>query len=175
MTVVVSSLIALMKDRVDALQANGAPAACIASGMTLDERRFVWDDIRNDTLKLLYVSPERSVQPTFLDFLQRTRVSFIAVDEAHCISQWGHDFCPEYRRLSVLRDTFPDLHLHAYTAAATPQVRDDIMRELRLRDPQLLVGSFDRPNLVYRVCRRTNRLAQVRDIADAHAGEPGLV
>jgi ATP-dependent DNA helicase RecQ len=110
-----------------------------------------------------------------LDFLAQVPVSFFAIDEAHCISEWGHDFRPEYRGLRVLKDRFPNVALHTYTATATPHVRDDIVRELGLREPEVLVGSFDRPNLIYRVRRRSDLMRQVREVVDRHADEPGLI
>jgi ATP-dependent DNA helicase RecQ len=125
--------------------------------------------------QLLYVAPERLVLPTCLGLLRRAGVAFFAVDEAHCISQWGHDFRPEYRQLSVLREAFPDVAIHAFTATATPRVRTDIATELALRDPAVLVGSFDRPNLIYRVRPRTDRLRQVTEALERHRGEAGII
>jgi len=115
------------------------------------------------------------VLPTCLGLLQRAGVAFFAIDEAHCISQWGHDFRPEYRQLSVLRQAFPEVAIHAFTATATPRVRTDIAAELALRDPAVLVGSFDRPNLVYRVRQRTDRLRQVTEALERHRGEAGII
>lgn len=173
--IVVSPLISLMKDQVDALRANGVPAACIHSGLAASERRDVDREIRDGHVKILYVSPERLAQQRFIEYIRRIGVSFIAIDEAHCISQWGHDFRPEYRELRVLRDAFPDASLHAFTATATPHVRDDIVQELSLRDPRIVIGSFDRPNLVYRIVRRDSLVGQVRSILDRHAGNPGII
>ena len=172
---VVSPLISLMKDQVDALKAAGAPAECIHSGMTLSERREVDRSVKEGRAKLLYVSPERLAQSAFVDYLRSAGVSFVAIDEAHCISQWGHDFRPEYRQLRALREAFPGAALHAYTATATPQVRDDIVQELSLKDPRVMVGSFDRPNLFYRVIRRSSLLDQVRAVVDRYRGETGIV
>lgn len=175
MAVVVSPLIALMKDQVDALDANGVRAECINSMNTAEDKRRIDADIRGGALKLLYVTPERLAQPRFIEYLQRHEISFIAIDEAHCISMWGHDFRPEYRALKGLRDTFPGIGIHAYTATATPQVQEEIVRELALRDPSVHVGSFDRPNLVYRMVRRTDRMAQIKSVLDQHPGESGIV
>src|SRR5262245_50287239 len=111
----------------------------------------------------------------FAERLARARPAFVAVDEAHCISQWGHDFRPEYRQLAVLRERFPGLAVHAYTATATREVRADIVAELKLVDPLVLVGSFDRPNLVYRVQPRTDRLVQVLAAIARHRGQAGIV
>ncbi len=175
MAVVVSPLIALMKDQVDALEANGVAAACITSAMTTVERRTVHERVTRRELKLLYISPERMAQPDFVAYLAGAGVSFFAVDEAHCISQWGHDFRPEYRELYRVREAFPGMHIHAYTATATAQVRQDIVSELRLRDAMVLIGSFDRPNLVYRVEPRTDGFGQLREVIDRHEGYPGIV
>ncbi len=175
MAVVVSPLLSLMKDQVDALRANGVPAAKIDSTMNAQERRETHQAIQRRELKLLYVSPERVVQPEFAEYLKNAGVSFLVVDEAHCISHWGHDFRPEYRALKSLRAVFPDAAVHAFTATATETVRRDILQELELRAPEVLVGSFDRPNLRYRVQRRTDMFAQVRGLLDAHPGESGVV
>src|SRR5688572_4697687 len=148
LAVVVSPLISLMKDQVDALRTNGVPAACINSAQTKNEKRNVAEDIRAGKLRLLYAAPERLVQPQTLEFLKSAGLSFVAIDEAHCISEWGHDFRPEYRELNILRKVFPDIGIHAYTATATDRVRRDIAQNLGLRSPELLVGSFDRPNLI---------------------------
>ncbi len=175
LAVVVSPLISLMKDQVDALVDCGVRAACVNSTLTIAEKRDIADEIRAERLKLLYLSPERLLSDRTLDFLAQVPVSFFAIDEAHCISEWGHDFRPEYRGLRVLKDRFPDVALHTYTATATPHVRDDVVRELGLREPEILVGSFDRPNLIYRVRRRSDLLHQLREVVDRHPNEPGLI
>jgi ATP-dependent DNA helicase RecQ len=175
LAVVVSPLISLMKDQVDALTASGVPAACVNSTLSPAERRRVAEEIRAGRLKLLYLSPEKLMTERTLQFLQESPVSFFAIDEAHCISDWGHDFRPEYRMLRQLKDTFPKLAVHAYTATATEHVRRDIARELGLQGPQILVGSFDRPNLVYRVSRRTDLLPQIRQVIDRHPDEAGII
>ncbi|HYL80854.1 MAG TPA: DNA helicase RecQ [Candidatus Acidoferrum sp.] len=175
LAVVVSPLISLMKDQVDGLTAAGVPAVFLNSSLTTDERRAVEAGVARGRYHLLYVAPERLVLPTCLGLLKRAGVAFFAVDEAHCISQWGHDFRPEYRQLSVLRQAFPEVAIHAFTATATPRVRTDIASELSLRDPQVMVGSFDRPNLVYRVRQRTDRLAQVLEALERHQGEAGII
>jgi ATP-dependent DNA helicase RecQ len=175
LAVVVSPLISLMKDQVDGLQSAGINAACINSLQSPDERRQAADQVRRGELKLLYIAPERLVQERTLAFLQNAGVSFIAVDEAHCISQWGHDFRPEYRQLSQLRDVFPGAGLHAYTATATDQVRQDIIHQLGLQNPAVLVGSFDRPNLRYKVLRRSDATTQLTQIMDRHPNESGII
>ncbi len=175
LAVVVSPLIALMKDQVDGLTAAGVPAAFLNSSLTAEERRQVEAGVIHGRYHLLYVAPERLVLPTCLGLLRRAGVAFFAIDEAHCISQWGHDFRPEYRQLAVLREAFPHVAIHAFTATATPRVRSDIAAELALRDPAILVGSFDRPNLVYRVRLRTDRLRQVTEALERHRGEAGII
>lgn len=175
LAVVVSPLISLMKDQVDALVTCGVPAACVNSTMSTGQRRQVADEIRAGRLRLLYVAPEKLLQPRTLEFLRSVNVSLVAIDEAHCISEWGHDFRPEYRELVMLKEVFPDAGIHAYTATATEKVRADIAASLKLNAPEILVGSFDRPNLTYRVERRHDRLGQVLEVIGRHGGESGIV
>ncbi len=175
LAIVISPLIALMKDQVDGLAQAGVPAAFLNSSQSGRERAAVEAGLAAGRYQLLYVAPERLVMDGFLERLRRARPAFFAVDEAHCISQWGHDFRPEYRQLRVLREAFPGVAVHAYTATATPPVRADIVAELRLRDAAVLVGSFDRPNLVYRVQPRTDRLAQVLAAIGRHRGQAGII
>lgn len=175
LAVVVSPLISLMKDQVDSLQQCGVAAARIDSSQTSAERYSVYRWMREDKLKILYLSPERLFLDNFVELLKSRTVSLIAVDEAHCISQWGHDFRPEYRKLGSLKKTFPGIAMHAYTATATERVRQDIAKQLCLEDPEVLVGSFDRPNLLYRVERRTNLLRQVRGVLERRRGESGII
>ena len=175
---IVSPLISLMKDQVDGLRVDGVAAAFLNSSLSGDERDSVLASLREDRCRLLYVSPERLVgegSQGFRRLLQQFGVRYIAVDEAHCISQWGHDFRPEYRQLGRLREDFPQVSLHAFTATATERVRDDIARELALRDPVVLVGSFDWPNLVYRVLRRASLRGQLLQILARHEEEAGIV
>ncbi len=175
---VVSPLIALMKDQVDTLVNNGVPAACYHSGMTPAARREVAANLERGIYRLLYVAPERLVGEASDAFLARLGAdppSFIAVDEAHCISQWGHDFRPEYRQLVRLRERWPSVSLHAFTATATARVRQDIVRQLSLRSPAELVGSFDRPNLLYRVLARAGLKRQIQEVLARHSGEAGIV
>jgi ATP-dependent DNA helicase RecQ len=175
LAVVVSPLISLMKDQVDALADCGVPAACVNSTLSFEEKRDVTAQIRNGKLKLLYLSPERLMMERTLEFLKEVPVAFFAIDEAHCISEWGHDFRPEYRMLRLLKEKFPNIAVHAYTATATRRVREDIARELHLTNPEILVGSFDRPNLVYRVQRRADLLRQVREVIDRHREDSGII
>ncbi|MBI1345697.1 DNA helicase RecQ [bacterium] len=175
LAVVVSPLISLMKDQVDALRESGIAAAAVNSSQPPEERRRVADDIRAGRLKLLYVAPERLCTERMLDFLTDCPVSFFAIDEAHCISAWGHDFRPEYRLLGQLRERFPNVGVHAYTATATEHVRDDIAAQLCHQNPQVIVGSFDRPNLIYRVLRRKSVFTQVCDVLDQHRDEAGII
>ncbi len=175
MAVVVSPLISLMKDQVDALRANGVRAAALNSALKPSERNATLEDISAGTVKLLYVSPERIVQPGFISLLGRATPAFIVIDEAHCISHWGHDFRTEYRELRHVREAFPGVGMHAYTATATEHVRNDIVAELRLRDPRILIGSFDRPNLIYAVEQRSDAFQQVRRTIDEHPDESGII
>ncbi|MCG6157940.1 DNA helicase RecQ [Rubinisphaera margarita] len=173
--VVVSPLIALMKDQVDALTEIGIPAAAVNSSLSFEERRDIVRRVESGELKMLYAAPERLCTEKMIDFLKRQKISAVAVDEAHCISSWGHNFRPEYRLLGELREHLPDIDFHAYTATATEQVRDDICRQLNLHDPLVLVGSFDRPNLSYRVQRRKKLHDQVKTVIDRHADEAGII
>ncbi len=175
-TVVVSPLIALMKDQVDGLRASGVPAAQIDSAQSPDDRQQAEADLRRGAVRLLFVSPERLTLPGFQRLLQQTGVRTFAIDEAHCISHWGHDFRPEYRQLNRLKELFPGSAVHAYTATATEQVRRDIAAQLNLRDPAVLVGDFDRPNLTYRVVPREKDVRpQVLDVLARHPNEAGIV
>ena len=175
LAIVVSPLISLMKDQVDALQASGVPAAFINSSLSYSQRRTVMDEICAGTTRLLYVAPERLLTERTLDFLRGREISLVAIDEAHCISSWGHDFRPEYRGLRVLKEQFPGVGIHGYTATASAKVRDDIVEQLGLNDPRVLVGSFDRPNLVYRVQRRTDVMGQIDEVMQRYPGESGIV
>ena len=178
LAVVVSPLISLMKDQVDTLVGNGVPAACYNSSLPSDRKSAVLSGLRAGRFRLLYVSPERLVGEggdSFLNLLSGCAVSFVAIDEAHCISQWGHDFRPEYRQLGRLRTMLPGISLHAYTATATARVRRDIAAQLGLIQPVELVGSFDRPNLVYRVLARATLKQQLLDILSRHRGQAGII
>ena len=178
LALIVSPLISLMKDQVDTLVSNGVPAAYLNSSLTPDQRSLVISGIREGKFRLLYAAPERVAgegSESFASLLAESRLSFIAIDEAHCISQWGHDFRPEYRQLARLRQTFPGVSMHAFTATATTRVRRDIATQLGLNAPVELVGSFDRPNLVYRVLARANLKRQITDVLERHHGEAGII
>jgi len=178
LAVIVSPLISLMKDQVDTLVGNGVPAALYNSTLGADQKASVAAGLREGRYRLLYVSPERLAgdgSDGFLGMLARCGVGFVAIDEAHCISQWGHDFRPEYRQLGRLRTLFPDVSLHAYTATATARVRRDIAVQLGLRDRVELVGSFDRPNLIYRVLARANLKRQLTDVLARHPRQAGII
>ncbi len=178
LAIVVSPLISLMKDQVDTLVGNGVAAACYNSSMPSERKSEVSRGVRDGKYRLLYVAPERLVGDGgdgFLSMLESKPVSFVAIDEAHCISQWGHDFRPEYRQLARLRERWPSVSLHAYTATATARVRKDIIAQLGLRDAAEMVGSFDRPNLVYRVLARSTLKAQILEVLERHRGQAGIV
>jgi ATP-dependent DNA helicase RecQ len=175
LAVVVSPLLALMKDQVDGLRTNGVPAAAVNSTLAADEKRDVARQIEAGQLRLLYLSPEKLLAPRTLEFLQNHPIRYFAIDEAHCISAWGHDFRPEYRGLRELRKRFPGAAIHAYTATATETVRDDIVRQLGLREAEVLVGDFRRPNLQYHIVRRQRGLNQVCGVIDRFRGQSGIV
>jgi ATP-dependent DNA helicase RecQ len=174
-TVVVSPLIALMKDQVDNLQACGVPAIQLDSSQTSQERYHYEQDILQGAVRLLFVAPERLVNTSFYQLLRRIKVRTFAIDEAHCISHWGHDFRPEYRQLGRIKELFPQASVHAYTATATERVRQDIVAQLGLKNPEVLVGNFDRPNLNYRVLPRHDSTRQILQVLQRHAGEAGLI
>ena len=175
LAVVVSPLISLMKDQVDALTDNGIPAAKIDSTQSASERKKTAEAIAENRLKILYLSPERLVSLRFIEYLKNIEISFFAIDEAHCISMWGHDFRLEYCQLRKLRELFPETAIHAFTATATEQVREDIVAQLQLKNPSVLVGSFDRPNLIFKAERRDNGLRQIVNVISQHKKESGIV
>jgi len=175
LTVVVSPLIALMKDQVDGLRAAGVPATFLNSSIDSREMHSRGRAMNAGEYRILYVAPERVMTEGFLEAMRRWDVGLIAVDEAHCVSEWGHDFRPEYRQLASLREHFPRVPLMALTATATERVREDIVRYLRLRDPACHVGSFNRPNLTYRVVPRLRPDAQVLEFVRARPNESGIV
>lgn len=175
LTVVVSPLIALMKDQVDGLQAAGVAATFLNSSLESGESRNRLRGLHQGGYRLLYVAPERLMLSGFLSYLQRWNVSLLAIDEAHCISEWGHDFRPEYRQLAQLRELFPTVPLMALTATATERVREDIIQQLKLRNPGCYVASFNRPNLTYRVYAKETPYAQTLEFVRARRRESGII
>jgi ATP-dependent DNA helicase RecQ len=175
LTVVVSPLIALMKDQVDALQASGVAATFLNSTLGAEEARARLRGLHGGEYKLLYVAPERLMLEGWVENLKAWNVTAIAIDEAHCVSEWGHDFRPEYRQLAKLRTTLPDVPMMALTATATGRVREDIITHLKLRDPQTFVASFNRPNLTYRVVPKDEPAKQIIDFVRKREHESGII
>ena len=175
LTLVVSPLIALMKDQVDALEANGIPAGFINSTQTSAELSQVVRRVQAGEISLLYVAPERVVEPRFADFLGTLNVSLLAIDEAHCVSEWGHDFRPAYRQLAELRRVCPDTPVIALTATATERVRADILSQLGLRDPQTFISSFNRPNLAYSIVPKERDLSGLLALLEKYRGESAII
>lgn len=174
--VVVSPLIALMHDQVTALRQLGIRAAALNSSLTDDERMKVRADLRAGRLDLIYVAPERLMLPSFMEFLDGAKIALFAIDEAHCVSQWGHDFRPEYMKLEQLAERFPGVPRIALTATADPQTQADIRRRLRLDDSRLFIASFDRPNIRYAIALKDDPKRQLLSfIKGAHMGESGIV
>lgn len=175
LTVVVSPLIALMKDQVDGLIQRGIEAAFINSTLEYADKRIIADGVRNQRYKMLFVAPERFTGEPFYKFLEQGRVGSFAIDEAHCISHWGHDFREDYRRLGELKQRFPNAAVHAFTATATPKVRADVLEQLGLHEPAVLIGDFYRPNLNYHVRRRQGEFQQIIDDVLQRKGQAGIV
>ena len=173
--VVVSPLIALMRDQVEALRQYGVRAAALNSTLTAADAAGVERAMRRGMLDLVYVAPERLLTATFLDHLTACEVALFAIDEAHCVSQWGHDFRPEYRQLTVLHERFPDVPRLALTATADGPTRRDIQERLQLGDGRLFVAGFDRPNIRYRVVPKQNAMAQLLDFLAGHHGQSGII
>lgn len=175
LTVVVSPLISLMKDQVDALQSSGIAATFLNSAIAQGEGKRRLRGLHQGEYRLLYAAPERLMLSGMLDDLKKWNVNLIAIDEAHCISEWGHDFRPEYRQLSSLRDHFPGVPIMALTATATERVREDILRQLRLSEAIPYVASFNRPNLTYRVEPKSKPYDQVLSFVRKRRNESGIV
>jgi ATP-dependent DNA helicase RecQ len=174
--VVVSPLIALMHDQVEALRQLGIRAAALNSSLTEAERSSVRADLRAGRLDLIYVAPERFTLPSFLEFLDGAKIALFAIDEAHCVSQWGHDFRPEYMKLDMLGERFPGVPRLALTATADPQTREDIRLRLKMDGARLFLSSFDRPNIRYRIALKDEPRQQLLSFIKAgHKGESGIV
>ncbi|MBI5407958.1 MAG: DNA helicase RecQ [Nitrospirae bacterium] len=173
--VVISPLISLMKDQVDAAVENGISAAFVNSSLAKEETAAVFRRLRNNSIELLYIAPERFAMPNFIETLKGVRISLFAIDEAHCISEWGHDFRPDYLSLSNIAKTFPEAPLAAFTATATRKVQDDVIAKLGLREPFTVRASFNRQNLFYRVKSKRELASQIMEVLKKHAGEPGII
>ena len=175
MAVVISPLISLMKDQVDSLRDMGISSCCLNSSMPYEEQRSVIEQIYNEEIKLLYISPERLQNETTLGLLRTIKLSFFVIDEAHCISHWGHDFRSDYRNLSVIKKEFESVSVHTFTATATIEVQRDIVVQLGFTDYQTHVGQIDRPNLTYRALPRKQILKQITDVLEKHTYEAGII
>ncbi|MEO5717253.1 MAG: DNA helicase RecQ [Chthoniobacterales bacterium] len=175
LTIVISPLISLMKDQVDALQASGVAATILNSTLDGTESRARLRGLYNGEFRLLYVAPERLMLDSFIEKVREWNVALVAIDEAHCISEWGHDFRPEYRALARLREILPDVPIMALTATATERVRGDILQQLKLREPKCYVASFDRPNLSYKVLAKSSPYDQLRELLRTRPNDSGIV
>jgi ATP-dependent DNA helicase RecQ len=175
LTVVVSPLIALMKDQVDQLQASGVAATFLNSSLDADEARSRLRGLHRHEYRLLYVAPERLMLEGWVENLKQWNVTCIAIDEAHCVSEWGHDFRPEYRQLAKLREALPEVPMMALTATATERVRTDIVTHLKLHDPAVFVASFNRPNLTYRVVPKDQPLKQIITFVGRREQDSGII
>ena len=173
--IIVSPLIALMRNQVAAMRQLGVNAAALNSAISAEERSRIWDDLRADRLDLLYVAPERLMIPDFLEFLSGRQVSLIAIDEAHCVSQWGHDFRKEYLYLAELRERFPGVPRVALTATADVQSREEIRQRLALDGAKMFISSFDRPNIRYNITPKASPMRQLLAFLKTHEGESGIV
>jgi len=175
LTLVISPLIALMKDQVDALKANGIAAEYINSSLLPDEIQEIQKKVIAGKVKILYVAPERLALQNFQNFLKTADIKLIAVDEAHCISEWGHDFRPDYRNLKLFKSQFPEVPIIALTATATPKVQEDIVRQLSLNNSKPFVSSFDRENLMMIVTRKKRAFDKLLKLIQKHKNEPTII
>ena len=176
-TIVVSPLIALMKDQVDALIANGIHAAFLNSSQSQDEQRQVVANARSGNIKLLYIAPERipANSSSFIEFIRQLNPSLFAIDEAHCISSWGHDFRPEYLKLAVLKNNFPATPVIALTASADKLTQDDIVVKLGIPQAKVFISSFNRPNIWYYIRQKQNAIGQIAEYIKKHKDECGII
>ena len=175
LTLVISPLIALMKDQVDALKANGIAAEYINSSLLPDEIQQIQEKVIVGKVKILYVAPERLALQNFQSFLKGANIKLIAVDEAHCISEWGHDFRPDYRNLKLFKSQFPNVPIIALTATATPRVREDIIKQLSLNNSKTFISSFDRENLMMIVTRKRKAFDKLLKLIQKHKNEPTII
>ncbi|HAJ57222.1 MAG TPA: DNA helicase RecQ [Candidatus Omnitrophica bacterium] len=175
LAVVISPLISLMKDQVDTLKDMGIPAEYMNSSQSAEAQDGVVRRIQAGEVKLLYISPERLQTDPTLNWLKTVQKSFFVIDEAHCISHWGHDFRADYRNLKVIKDNFKDIPVHAFTATATKEVERDILNELALESPEINIADVDRANLIYRVMPRANIISQIVEVLNKHPQEAGII
>ncbi|HWQ95973.1 MAG TPA: DNA helicase RecQ [Candidatus Methylomirabilis sp.] len=175
LTIVVSPLISLMKNQVDSMRMNGIPAEFINSSLNYEAIAKIKSSLLQNRIKLLYIAPERFTIPSFLSFLKGLTINLFAIDEAHCISEWGHDFRPEYRQLNQISQSFPEVPIIALTATATPKVREDIINQLALKDCRRYLASFNRENLVYYVKPKQDVFRQIVEILRTKPGESGII
>ncbi|WP_297790696.1 DNA helicase RecQ [uncultured Anaerococcus sp.] len=175
LSLVVSPLISLMKDQVDSLRENGIAAAFINSSLDFDAYKNILADIKKGEIKILYISPERLENEFFREFIRSVDISFVAVDEAHCISQWGHDFRPSYKLIPELYDIVGDVQITAFTATATEKVREDIINNLSLTNPFVKVTGFDRENLYFKVAKPKDKLKFIKDYLNKHEKDSGII
>jgi len=173
--VIISPLISLMKDQVDTALENGIPAAFMNSSLNTQEIADVYRMMKYNKIKLLYIAPERFAMPYFMGTLTTIPISLFAIDEAHCISEWGHDFRPDYLSLSLIPKMFPDIPIAAFTATATQRVQEDIINKIGLRSPNIIRASFNRPNLFYQVKRKSKVDLQILEFLREHPGEFGII
>ncbi|MEM6966062.1 MAG: DNA helicase RecQ [Bacteroidota bacterium] len=173
--IVVSPLISLMKDQVESLRGNGIPAAFFNSSLSQSQERQVIEDLTNEQIKLLYVSPERLLTRSFYDIMLQLNISLFAIDEAHCISSWGHDFRPEYTKMKFLKKSFPHVPIMALTATADKLTRKDIIHQMGLQNPKVFVASFDRPNLSIEVRQGQRRIQQIVNYIKQRPNQSGII
>jgi ATP-dependent DNA helicase RecQ len=175
LTIVISPLISLMKNQVDSLRSNGIPAEYINSSLNYEQIIKIKSDLLQNRVRLLYIAPERLTITTFLSFLKGLKISLFAIDEAHCISEWGHDFRPEYRQLKIIGTSFPDVPIIALTATATTKVREDIINQLDLKDCKKYIASFNRENLFYHVLPKHDAFRQIVEFLKTKSRESGII